>query len=477
MTVFNLDGTVVSSSQLESKAWLADRSTAVMVGVILSVHPSDSEQNYTALNHMDYRGYRHECTVLAADYLGKQPDVLITNVIIPPGRHTGLDNFDEDLPRGCSATVDGSVYKDDLANVDYNKLDGEWCLVGFIGGNIENPFVIGWWSHPANVFDPATSGNGNEKKALKQFDPSKNKSRFVRRINGTQIVVNKEGSVYLDTSEANSSVQIKSGKLVRTLVDKGGHLQVDLCKKAQFELNWNEKEHKNPRLGAGSTSSSPQTDPDLLHADQPVSGKPKARETSRTFIRGKEYELLVKTSNFNVWCATEGSEKGELLILADESVTLTQRSGSDAAALVQLEGGGITAQAKDGSVVSVKDDQIVMATKSGGQISIIGDKMMIIGPGGSAMSVPVVFGTGVFGAMMGEPYLLASGSVNTAWTAFLQGLRAYTDAIKAIVEPSGAATGYPITTALQTLIDALVAAINAFAATAQTWTSQQVRLQ
>lgn len=476
MSVYNLDGTVISSSQIEYKAWLADRSTAVMVGVILSVHPSDSEQNYTALNHMDYRGYRHECTVLAADYLGKQPDVLITNVIIPPERHSGLDNFEEDLPRGCSSMVDGSTYKDSLQKIDYNKLDGEWCLVGFIGGNIENAFVIGWWPHPANVFDPATSANGNEKKALKQFDPAKNKSRFVRRINGTTVLINKEGSVYLDTTEANSSVQIKSGKLVRTLVDKGGHLQVDLCKKAQFELNWNEKEHKNPRLGAGSTSSSPVTDADLMHPDQPVSGSPKARETSRTFIRGKEYELLVKTSNFNIWCATEGSEKGELLILADESITMSQRSGSDPTAFAQVADGGLTLQAKDGSVVTVKDDQIVLASKSGGQISIIGDKMMITGPGGSAMSVPVVFGTGAFGAMMGEPYLLASGNVNTAWTAFLQGLRTYTDAIKTIVEPAGAPT-YPVTTALQTLIDALVSAINAFAATAQTWTSQQVRLQ
>jgi len=473
MTQFSPDGTVVPSAQLTAEEWEKAKKTPIFYGVILTVKPSDNQSNYTAQNSAAFRGYRHECTVLASDYVGKDPDILIPNVIIPPGRHSGIDNFEEDLPRGCSSMIDESKFRDDLVGIDYSKLDGEWCMVAFIGGRLENPFIIGWWPHPSNIFDLATSGEGDKGKSLTQFDPKKNKSRFIRRINGTTVVVNKEGSVYLDTSESNSSVKIKDGKHTRTLVDKGGHLQIDLSKTAQFELNWNEKEHKNPRLGAGSTSSSPITDADLPHPDQPVSGKPKERETSRTFIRGKEYELLVKTSNFNIWCATEGDEKGELLVLVDDSATLSQRTGDDPTAFVQVKGGGVTLQAKDGSIVTIKDDQIALASKSGAQVSLIGGQVSITAPGGISASAPMTVGPlAVDGVMLGTSYVASQKTLFATWDAFLNGLTAYVGAIKTIADPTGAATGL-----LTPLIGALVTAKAAHEALQVKYVSQQMKSQ
>lgn len=420
MGVRFLDGTVVASSQTEAEEWLDDRSTPLFIGVILSVKPADEKTNYTALNHDDFKGYRHECTVLAADYLGKQPDLLITNVIIPPGRHSGIDNFEEDLPRGCSGMVDDSQYKDSLQKVDYTKLDGEWCVVGFVGGNIENAFIVGWWPHPANTFDPATSGHAYDDKALVQADLNKGKYRFLRRINGTYVVVNKEGTVYLDTTEANSSVRVKDGSLERTLVDKGGHLQVDICHKAQFEINLNEKEHKNARIGAGSNSASPQTDVDLPHTDQPISGAPKPRPTTRTYIRGKEYELLLKTSNFSIFCE-DTEEPGDFIVMAHNSITLSQQPDGGTTSTVSMADGVIQIVAADGTQVNVLEDEVQIVTKSGGLINVKGTSITIAGnvdisgplAVGGPTGQPLVLGTG-FTANMAT-YLaaeLANANVN-----------------------------------------------------------------
>lgn len=195
--VMEADGTVISSSQHVIEAWQEGTRMPPLLGVILEVYPADQKKNFSAQQSSDLRGTRHECTVLATDYLGKQPDILIPHVIIPPMRHSGIDNFEEDLPRGCSKLVDGSSYDSDFSGVDYSKLDGEWCMVGFVGGAFECPFIMGWWYHPSNPYDMASGGVGYDKKALNQFDIKTGKSRFVRRINGTYFLVNKQGSVYL----------------------------------------------------------------------------------------------------------------------------------------------------------------------------------------------------------------------------------------------------------------------------------------
>ena len=338
MSVVGPDGHVISSSQQRHPVLDAGESMWPMVGIILSVQPSDSKDNLAAENHPWFRGARHECTVLAATNYG-QPDSMFHNVILPPNRHSGFDNFEEDLPRGVSSVVDGKVFDLDLYDVDYTTLDGEWCVLSFIGGNIDHPFVSAWWPHPSNNFDPATSGFGHEEEALVQCDLTNNRTRWVRRKNGTILLVNRKGSVYLDTTQADRKIEVKEGKPTVTNSDNGGHVQVDMKKKAQFEINWNEKKDKGPRIGAGSsteftvqeeTLATPATgtssavhDEDLPHLDQPIDSKtPQDRPTERTFIRGKEYEVLAKTSKLILAVEAGGGCEGEVDLLVDKLIKL-----------------------------------------------------------------------------------------------------------------------------------------------------------
>lgn len=327
------DGSIVSSSQQVHESQDVSDEVFPMYGIILNVYPSDSFKNYSAQGTDDLRGHRHECTVLAAENFALQPDVILDNVVIPPQRPTGIDNYEEDLPRGCAGMVDGSDFDINFSNIDYGKLDGEWCIVSFVGGSIDHPYISDWWPHPSNTYDLATSGEGNDKKTLKQADVEKNRSRFMRRVNGTVALVNKKGDVYLDTTEANSEVKVNPdadpGKIVsRTLKDGGGSIQIDICSKAQLEFNFNSKERKNPRIGVGSKSQitvqgetaeadAPVKDDDLPHPDQPIQGAVKTRENTRTLMRAREYELIVKSSKILVFADAQGNFQGDIEFVCD----------------------------------------------------------------------------------------------------------------------------------------------------------------
>lgn len=451
-----------------------------VVGIILSVHPSDAKGNWTAENHPQLRGSRHECTVLAGRLLG-MPDQILKNVVIPPQRHSGMDNFEEDLPRGCKAYLDGSTYKADFSDVDITKLDGEWCVVSFLDGNSQYPYLSNWWPHPYNNIDPATSGETpieGTKANLVQADlEKKNRTRKLHRVNGVLTLVSRQGSVYLDTTEAGRTIKVEGTKRVASQVDKGGHIQVDVKKKAQLEINWNEKKSTGPQLGAGSTTSKPVHDPDLPHDDQPFSETAaQARDTERTFIRGKEYELLLKTSGLNVWCETQSSNKGVFGVHGDSEIILTQgdQAASEKLARVQIKGGNATVQANDGTVVSVSGDQVAMATKSGGQISVIGGQISISGPTGVTCSVPATFGpAAIDGIMLGTSYVASQKALFVAWDALLNGLKVYTAGIAAIVDPPPS----PLTKALEKLIDALVQAKAAHELLQTKYVSAQVKSQ
>jgi hypothetical protein len=474
------DGSVVSSSQHLIDAWQKDRSMPVLLGIILNVYPADHKDNTTAQQSSDLRGIRHECTVLATDYLGKQPDILIPGVIIPPRSHSGIDNYEEDLPRGCSSMVDGSTFDSSFKNIDYSKLDGEWCLVSFVGGAIEAPFISNWWSHPYNKFDLATCGYGYDGEALVQQSQSKNRSRYMRRVNGTYFLVNKYGSVYLDTTESNSSVSVSSGKLKRELVAKGGHIQVDVESSAQLEINFNAKDHKGARLGAGSTKNAPVTDEDLPHPDQPItSSTPTARETTRTYIRGKEYKLFLKTSGLSVFCedtsSEDGGQDGTFDARAHDAISLAVQPDGGTATILNIDKDTVTAVTADGSTISLGNDQALMLTAGGGQISIISGQISITGPTGVTVSVPATFGpAAVDGIMLGTSFVASQTTLFTAWTTFQTALNTYIEKIKDKVDSS---PKYPITKDLQDAIKAFETAKQAHTALATKYVSAQVLSQ
>ena len=408
------DGTVVSSSQQTSSIWEAGTRLYPMQGIVLSVQPSDAQHNICADSSSLRRGPRNECSVIVTGNFN-DPDLWLNNVIIPPSSPSGIDNYSENLPRGCSKDlIDGIVYNPDFVEVDTSKLDGERCVVAFVGGRIDHAFIQCWWPHPHNNFDPATTGRAYKGGALQQVNLDKNRFRSVRRINGTEIVVNPFGSVYLDTQQAARSVLIKGTKPESTQIDKGGHVQVDIKPKSQFELNWNLKPTRGPRIGAGSNSSKPVFDPSLLHPDQPLDSKvPPARPTERTFIRGKSYELLLKTSNLSVFCEDSDDEPGDYIVMAQNGVTISQqpKDGSKSAAVVNIADGTISVQAADGSIVSVSDlDQITLLNKSKSMVALVGNSITISAAGGVTIPVPTVVGADIAQGAAGpaEPAILNS---------------------------------------------------------------------
>ena len=316
-----------------------------LVGVILSVKPSDAKGNLAGETHPALRGCHHECMVWAAEDYG-MPSVLLDHVIIPPESHSGIDNYDEDLPRGVSSLIDGQPFQSDLRGIDPCKLDGEWCVVGFIGGKITHPYIMSWWPHPANTYDPATSGNKpataegqTPAPTLVQYDLKLNRSRRMWRKNGTLFLVNRDGSVYLDTSEANRKVNVGKDNLLSTSrFPKGGHAQVDIKQTAQLEVNWNET-FGGPQIGAGSTfktmvcgeqvGSGPNCmfEPDFPQDQPPPNPEPTVppRSTARTIIQGREYQVIVKTGKLVLAAQAGGGSAGEVDLLVD--ALLKMRAG------------------------------------------------------------------------------------------------------------------------------------------------------
>jgi len=378
------DGSVISSAQESVAEFEKSERTLPMVGVIIAVRPSDNANNASASGNPLFRGCRHECVVLAAPDLG-QPNVLLENVIIPPMRHSGIDNFEEDLPRGVSGMViQGQTYNADLLNMDLTQLDGEWCVVGFVGGKIYQPFIQGWWPHPVNVFDQSTSGNTppsqGAKPWLTQYDLKKNRGRRLWRNNGTLFLVNREGSIYLDTTQAARSASLdQTGKLQASQVAKGGHAQLDLKEGAQLEINWNTKPTSGPQIGAaskfqttvagesvGSTPSAvfesdlPQTQP----LPSPTPTVP-PRATARTIIQGTEYEVIVKTGKL-VLAAQAGTAAGEIDLLVDALLKL-KSGGSinqEAAAIWSAKAGANMTQEAVADWSATAGGQAVLAAQS-----------------------------------------------------------------------------------------------------------------
>ncbi len=441
-----------------------------MVGIILSVQPSDAKGNWTAENHPQLRGCRHECTVLLASDLG-MPDKLMHHVVIPPQRHSGLDNFEEDLPRGCKYYVDGSAYKADFSDVDLTKLDGEWCVVNFLGGNKEYPYIANWWPHPHNNIDPATSGETpieGTKANLVQADlQKKNRTRELHRVNGVLTLVNREGSVYLDTTEAGRTVKIEGTKRTTSQVDKGGHIQVDVKKKAQLEINWNEKKSKGPRLGAGSDSSSQVHDPDLPHDDQPLSEtKPEKRSTKRTLIRSKEWEVLEKTSSYNLWCEnteSDGGKKGEASLVCDDTLSLVVAKGSEKVTTINITSGKIQIKNKDGTLINVLADEVQIATSSG-YIDIKGGKIQLSGK-------VDVSGPMAIGGAAGQPTVLATTYLAAELLA-LQSLSAYFKAVAPVWKAIGALV--PPALPIEVTAQQTQQALDAFAAAQATFPTKNL---
>jgi hypothetical protein len=279
----------------------------------------------------------------------------------------------------------------------------------------------------------------------------------------------------MDTSEANSKVDVLPS-VKRFKKDLGGSLQIDIKNTQQLEFNWNDPVEG---LKAGSTSASQYREESKFHLRAPKKpvGNPPARETSRTVIRGSEYDLLMKTSSLNVHCQNSGEKNGECVVAAEDQLTLTQKESSeDVSATINLSNGEVVVQSKDGSVVTLSDDQIVLINKSKAMVSLQNGIITVAGPGGVSISPPVSIGSSDTGggtdeAIKGTTFQVTYSPLLSGWNVFHAALRVYIGAIASIADPSGTATS-TFTSAIETF-DALITAHSSASAA---WLSQQVKI-
>lgn len=438
MSTIEPTGHVPASSQRTSKAFkMGQGSMKPLVGIVYSVKPCDDASNALAQTHPLLRGARHEALVYAAVAYG-QPDVPLPHVVIPPRRHSGIDNTEEDVPRGVSSNlIDGEPFNPDLSELDYTKLDGEWCVVDFINGHLDYPYIQSWWPHPSNNFDLMTSGQGDEGNALTQVDLTNNVSPRRYRFNGVEQIISKNGDVYLDTTQAKRRVQVVSGLPQISQVEGGGSVQLDVKAAAQLEFNFNVMPETGPRIGAGSSSANPVHEVDRFHPEQAgnITGTPAARETGRTYFRMKAYETLLKSSDFQIYCqdtAGDGGSEGSFLISAQDNVFITQQpaDGSRSAASISISGddGSVALQTTDGTMVTLSEGQVVVINAAGTMISVQDGAITLSAADGVSVACPLavtsdltVNASSSLGLLATEPAVLGN-LLATAFATFAQAM-------------------------------------------------------
>jgi hypothetical protein len=287
--------------------------TRLMQGIVLEVNPSDSNRNRSAIKHVDRRGQAHTATVLITQD-ARPTQLTLDNVVITPDSVSGLDSYYERLPRGCSSLITGAAYSAQL-NVNPDDLDGDRCVVGFIGGSINLPFIVRWWPHPRNTYDPATSGVSIPRSRSNERTIDQTNRHF-QRVNGVEFVVSKTGNIYLSTYRANSTLSFgedltpEEGRFPRTLNDDvGGSFKAWIKPSQAFELDFN-----TPVNGIGVMDAAD----DALPQTNPANRSNATGDKPNTYLLIEKDRVLLETSDeINL------SSKSKVLISSDEDSTLT----------------------------------------------------------------------------------------------------------------------------------------------------------
>jgi hypothetical protein len=234
------------------------RMNALFLGVILDIIPSDSDKNRSGFQTTDRQGYRHECTVLVTDD-GQHGYMLLENVAITPDAPIGLDDYAEKLPKGSSVLFDGEEFDANLKQIDPYDLDGDWCVIGFLGGRIDSPFIVRWWPNARNPFDPATSGVAGDETSFVQL------GRYFRRINGVETVINSSGDIIISTTYCGSALnpggEQTFGRFPRNVNEEvGGSVRLYVKPTQTFEIDFNPQQDGIGVLDAPDANL-PQTNP------------------------------------------------------------------------------------------------------------------------------------------------------------------------------------------------------------------------
>lgn len=470
-TVDKFGSPVQQSMTMRPEDYVGLNLSRLMLGVILEVYPADDERNRSSYQREDRRGYLHTCTVLVIQD-GRGTHMPLENVVITPDMPSGLDDYCERLPRGCSALVTGENWNNQLNHINPYDLDGDWCIVGFMGGSVDQPFIVRWWPHPHNPFDCATSGQSNPN-ATDEGETLVQKGRMFHRINGVEFTVTKQGHIYVSTYRANSTLRYGSdlapvdGRFPRELQESdGGSFKMWVKPSQAFELDWNP-----PVDGMGvldiADPEIPQTNPSEASASRD--------EKENTYI-------LIEQDRADIMVPEEFKllSKQRILLESEEETTLTV--GGDFTADVTGDGtitttGGLdidVTQAFDLTTTgpasitanSTLDVQVTGATTINSQATLTINATGVLTLGGSSVSISaggvsggpgsismssagVDIGSGALGGAVGGTPLV------TAFTAFASAIS--TAQSSATVETSYAAA---LTAAAAALLAAVQAAVS-----------------
>ena len=282
-----MGGPVQGSMVVYPEDYVSEDLVVPRQGVILEIRYPDDPRNRSAMEHQDYRGYLAEATVRPVGV--DMPD--LTQVLVPPSDSAcGLDGFEEWYPRGSSKLVTGENFDPSMSNIDPYDLDGDWCILQFINGDIQNPYIARWWPNPRNLYDTLTSGQAYPPQNASGGTALDQRGRYFRRINGVEQVITRTGDVWFSTYRAGSMLnpggEPDNGRFSRMRKDEGGGIRVQLNPSKTMEMTWNEQVDG---LGVNDIpdESLPQNNP------QPT--PPAAGERDKTYLRidNEKFELEV----------------------------------------------------------------------------------------------------------------------------------------------------------------------------------------
>lgn len=266
-----------------------------VLGIVQNVYFSDEPLNVSATHRQNQRGPHAEATVVVINDGSDAPWILKNVVILPPS-NTGSDDYSEELPNSTTGTIDGTelTFRTPPCN-----MNGDICVVQFIGGSISQPCITAWWPHPTNIRDPITLG-------LKEGSLQQRR-RIAKRFQGTRVVVTSKGTVFLDTTEANRPLkQLKPGeRRTRDPNPVGGDIRVNIKPECEMSFDWN-------------LPVFDEEEPDFLWSPEELLDKSKTRKTDSSKVRftkeeikliaGSLFEILVNRGNFTI-STPEGMQK------------------------------------------------------------------------------------------------------------------------------------------------------------------------
>lgn len=226
-----LDGSVQQSNHSWNDADYRDyRIFYPVTGVVLEVFAPDHVANKSNQYDARQRGYYWEATVRILNH-GIDADDVIRHVVILPRGASGVNDFSQDVPTPSTQLLDGSEYKSSFSNIDPDKLDGDRCIVQFLGGKYNQPIMTGWFPHPMNTEDPSTGGFAPG--VIEQGAPTR------RRYKGVDVTVTPTGSVFIDTNGGGSRIVGRPGGYTREFTEEGGDIQLDVKNSRRLEVNFN----------------------------------------------------------------------------------------------------------------------------------------------------------------------------------------------------------------------------------------------